>query len=763
MQHKSYWLIYFKRRNKPNMRIPSILLFLFYLAGHASMAQSGDTASCYNLGFEKNTSPGNLPDNWLRWGQHGYILQADSVEKHSGRYSLRLEGRSMGPKDFGCIAIRLPANYSGKEIELRAWMKLKEVSQPIGLMLRIEDKTRTIAFENMEKQGIKGTIGWTQYSIKLEYPKNAHIMYVGAILSGTGVLWTDNFELYIDGKNMCGLKANREKESKAELDHAFDAGSGISTIPADPLNCENLALLGRVWGFLKYYHPAVRKGDYNWDYELFRILPKILAAPNAENCNEVLNNWVLGLGPLKVKSGHKRADKNIRIHPDLHWINDTLLGKKLCSTLREIEEEDRRGPSYYLDAVKGVGNPDFVNENPYTNMKYPDAGFRLLSLYRYWNTIQYFFPYKYLIEEDWNRVLKTYMPVFLQEKDQLDYELAALSLICRVHDSHAVILNPSLAMNTYRGLNYAPVEITFIENKAVVTGFLNGFQPEHTDLQIGDLIETINGRPLGEYLKELLPYTPASNLPTKLRNLAINLLRTSDTIISVSRLRGEMRDKVSLVCYPASKVEPYKRFHSTDTCFRMVSPGIACLYPGTVRNKYLSSLMPEIQKSKGLIIDMRCYPSDFIVYTLGRRLVFRPHTFVKFSVPDIQKPGLFRLGGSISIGSFHLHPYKGKLIILVNEYTQSQAEFTTMAFKQFPRTLVIGSTTAGADGNVSEIVLPGGMRTMISGLGVYYPDGSETQRIGIVPDIELKPTVKGIREHRDELMEKAIETINKNN
>ncbi len=49
---------------------------------------------------------------------------------------------------------------------------------------------------------------------------------------------------------------------------------------------------------------------------------------------------------------------------------------------------------------------------------------------------------------------------------------------------------------------------------------------------------------------------------------------------------------------------------------------------------------------------------------------------------------------------------------------------------------------------------------MISGIGVYYPDGKETQRLGIVPDIELRPTIKGIRENRDELLEKAIEIIN---
>ena len=53
--------------------------------------------------------------------------------------------------------------------------------------------------------------------------------------------------------------------------------------------------------------------------------------------------------------------------------------------------------------------------------------------------------------------------------------------------------------------------------------------------------------------------------------------------------------------------------------------------------------------------------------------------------------------------------------------------------------------TAGADGNVSQINLPGGIQTYFSGLGIFYPDGTPTQRIGIVPDIEVKPTLAGLR------------------
>src|SRR5260370_32784031 len=82
-----------------------------------------------------------------------------------------------------------------------------------------------------------------------------------------------------------------------------------------------------------------------------------------------------------------------------------------------------------------------------------------------------------------------------------------------------------------------------------------------------------------------------------------------------------------------------------------------------------------------------------------------------------------------------------------------------MAFRAAPGAIVIGSTTAGADGNTSTVPLPGGLSSLISGLGVFYPDNRPTQRVGIIPDIALSPTVLGIQAGRDELVDEAIRQI----
>jgi len=102
--------------------------------------------------------------------------------------------------------------------------------------------------------------------------------------------------------------------------------------------------------------------------------------------------------------------------------------------------------------------------------------------------------------------------------------------------------------------------------------------------------------------------------------------------------------------------------------------------------------------------------------------------------------------------------YIGKVIVLVNEETQSSAEYSTMILQVGDNVITIGSQTSGADGDISKINFLG-YRSYISGLGVFYPDGTETQRVGVKIDVVVKPTIKGIQEGRDEILEKALELI----
>jgi hypothetical protein len=187
----------------------------------------------------------------------------------------------------------------------------------------------------------------------------------------------------------------------------------------------------------------------------------------------------------------------------------------------------------------------------------------------------------------------------------------------------------------------------------------------------------------------------------------------------------------------------------------MLAPDVAYLKLSSAELVQSASYVQQAQGAAVLVIDIRNYPKEFVVFSLGSLLVPRRTPFARFTVGDVSNPGAFTFMPPVSLPAAEPR-FGGKVVIVVDESSQSQAEYTAMAFRAAPGAIVVGSTTAGADGNVSEIPLPGGLRGMISGIGVFYPDHRPTQRIGILPDLTVRPTIAGIRAGRDEVLEAAV-------
>lgn len=744
---------------------PIYLSILVIFSIFTAAGQSQEIPADFNFGFEKVTANRALPDNWNQGG-NGYSIKIDSSEKKSGTNSILIEAPPEKTENlFGVAVLVIPGNYEGTEIELSGFLKLKNVSDGFaGLWLRIDGDNGSLQFDNMQSRGLNGSSDWTQYSIKLPIPKEGNKIFLGALLTGKGQLWVDDLRVLVDGKDIAQAKLRPSVEYKAKKDKEFDTGSRITAVQLTDSKIKDLAVTGKVWGFLKYYHPAVAVGDFNWDYELFRILPKILASKDEPERNAILSAWVEKLGAFETAAEEKPVPGTVKLSPDLSWINNKNLGNTLAQQLIRVKGAKRQAKNYYIDLYPNVGNPQFKNEETYRSMNYPDPGFRLLSLFRYWNIIQYYFPNKHLIGEDWNNVLPEFIPRFAGAANELEYKKAALAVIGRIHDTHANIWGRDESLEKFRGVNSPPVGITFVEDKAVVTRYLDQALAEKSGLKIGDIIEKINDKKMSDIVKESLDMTPASNYPTQLRDISRVILKTNESSLKIQYKRGDVTKEIQLDCYPKDKYKtnPNALYDNTVPSFKMIRPDIAYLYPGSLKPGEIDKIIPEIAKTRGLIVDFRTYPSDFIVFSLGGYLVPKPIAFVKFSQASITTPGLFTLTEEIMVGKENSDYYRGKVVILINEITQSSAEYTTMALRTAPRATVIGSTTAGADGNVSQFFLPGGISTMISGIGVYYPDGKETQRVGIIPQIVVKPTIKGITEGRDELLEKALEIINSN-
>jgi len=727
-----------------------ILTLLIIICG---LSCNGQETKKFNLGFENQGSKSDLPEGWIKWGN--YNLETDTLEFHSGKRSGKIvaDGRS-----FGSIAYKIPANYTGKKIRLKGYMKIKNVENGFaGLLMRIDGNGTSLEFDNMQEQNITGTKDWQRYSISLNYPEDADNIYVAGILVGNGEAWFDDFVVEIDEENIQTLKEVEKQLTKGQLDKEFDQGSNVELGELTPAKINNLELLGRVWGFLKYYHPAIAQGNYNWDYELFRFLPDYLKSTGEEERNQFLISWIDSLGKLEPCGSCKTTDKSSPLQPDHGWIKKQ--GKQLQDKLFSIYENRSQGKNFYVETGP-AGNPIFKNENAYSEMPYPDDGFRLLALYKYWNIINYFFPYKHLTDKNWNSVLSQYIPEFVTADSELEYELAALEIIAEVRDTHANLWSGGDKIGEWKGSYYPPVHLRFIEDKLVATDYYNDDLKKENGLEVGDIITHINGQSIEEIIEKKSKYYPASNEQSRLRNMASDFLRSDSSEIKIQYITRDSvkRDKyIKLYALEDLKMPEWYQKSKTES-FKLLENNIGYINLETIKDNDIPEIKKAFKDTRGIIIDIRNYPSTFVPFSLGSFFVDEPTPFVKFTNANINNPGEFKFTPNIKIPSGD-KTYKEDLVVLVNEESQSQAEYTAMAFRAGNNTTVLGSATAGADGNISEILLPGGLGTLISGIGVYYPDGEETQRIGIVPDIKVTPTIQGIINDEDELLEKAIETI----
>lgn len=555
-----------------------------------------------------------------------------------------------------------------------------------------------------------------------------------------------------------------DQNKKATLDKEFAAGSKIEINDLTPFKISNLEILGKIWGFLKYHHPAIAKGDYNWDFELFRITPKILAVNTVGERNEVLYKWINNLGSFKSAEVILPSKDKIKYRPNFDWFKSGKLSPEIISQLNAIMNADRKEGSYYVKLYdEETPVAIFKNEGDYSRFKYPDVGYRLLGIFKFWSIYEYFSPYKNLTDKPWSGILNEYIPKVISAKNELDYKLVIAALVAEIKDSHADISPYDVAFRGFYGTFSPTIEIAFVEEQPVVT-YSKDEASGTSGLKKGDVIESINNVAVAKLMKEKSQYVTASNRLTQLRKLSTILLRTRDTLMEVTYTRDKKTATVRLKCYPFNRVN-YKKPLPADTGFKMINSKVAYIHASRLGAK-LASVMPLAMEAKAIIVDLRTYPKPTsFTWDLAKFLFNEPKDVARYTAGSVETPGLFTYMPDdymkqVRIGVANANPYRGKVIVLVDQETQSLAELSAMALRAGPNTIVVGSQTAGADGSVGmPITFPGGISSAFTQIGVYYPDGRETQRVGIVPDVTVKPSVKGIRDGRDEILEKAIALV----
>jgi len=537
--------------------------------------------------------------------------------------------------------------------------------------------------------------------------------------------------------------------------------TGSVALCQSPTHEQKLYYTCKVWGFVKYHHTRVSNCLAPWDDALIRTLPLIEAAATSGEFNDALDTLIAAAGHMSeatTPSPDTLAPELTR-NRDFSWFDDPPLSENIRSKLRHIRDNFRPHPICWVrdSATGGAGWLAFPGDDPMLDgnitTSYPGKATRLAVLFRYWNIMNYFNPNKHILAVPWDSTLYRALRLIADAATPTEFFHSFRKMAAGLDDAHTEGLT-TYAL-TYS--SYTPRLVLRYSQGAYIV-----VKSGYPEIARGDILLSVDGKTTAEWEDSLRPFISAGN-PAVFRRFMCQYMLWGP---GSSLIRLEYRDSVGRT----STFSTYRYSYADNAWFTGYFPNaeldtvewrkwdcnVGYVNMGKLQPSSVTAMFDALRETSAIIFDVRNYPNgtaNMIADLFSRD----SHCFVKFTQPDARYPGAFSWHYSFVGRSGNPLFYKGKVIILCDQQTQSHAEYSCMILQSLPNAVVVGSSTAGADGNVAAFRISNDIRAGYTALGTYYPDGSQTQKIGIVPDSVVYPTAEGIRRGRDEVLEKALE------
>ncbi len=371
-------------------------------------------------------------------------------------------------------------------------------------------------------------------------------------------------------------------------------------------------------------------------------------------------------------------------------------------------------------------------------------------------TLSLFFPYyDDMKNEINNRYLEVLNDVF--QTKEID-TFVARNFIRRygevLHDGHNFVTfheGPSTG-------GIFPVVFNAIDGKAVVRrSLIQGLNP-------GDTIEKIDDEFMSDWLNRELNRTSADTIGYKY-DLALQEfigIHKNSLLIEALSLNGAK--KIMNI-----KPSPFETIHNLDFnpsqrsdgwLTDLNAPKVFYFNIGAEKNiENFNQNLSLAKESQAVILDMRGYPSLYY-FDILQRIICKPFQTPIYKIPNWLTP----FEKTIVQDQGTLQPeqnpsYCGPVVLLVGTHSASAAEDFSMNLVDAKRVTVIGEQTAGTDGTITGVQLPGSFAFTFTGMEIFHADGSPFRQIGIIPQIIVKEKPEDYATGTDRVLQKAIEVL----
>lgn len=365
-----------------------------------------------------------------------------------------------------------------------------------------------------------------------------------------------------------------------------------------------------------------------------------------------------------------------------------------------------------------------------------DKAVRVADLTVRWNIVRHFYPYYEEDELDWDCHLKNYMQEAVQMKTVNSFEsvLEWYNCICRffnpIKDGHLFVRNNmviSRMQSTYLSEFYAAVETKLVNDTLLIRKRNDVDEPWR-------VCNSINSQPASAHMHNCRMITNAATDAHRDQIAAGKLFCASEYntpfIVESSGLSGDTRLDTLYARLP----EEPSFSQQTKPSVQKYDNGILYIDAASSdvnEKRVLSELAPDV---KGLCFDLRDLPSLQFEDVLAHLIVSDvkvPSTEVPINCFPFQKNITWRTGAeTLTAKSPHIDL---PVTFLCDASTVSWGETILMIVRQYGLGEIIGQTTAGTTGDMTQFNLPLFPFTM-TGMRMRCMDGKPHHAKGIVPD-----------------------------
>ncbi len=738
----------------------SILLAALALA--APLAPASAQSAPANPGFEEGAPTLTA---WEHRPQPTYAFALDSVNPQEGRWAGRLTGQGgeAPPAAFGNLLQRVdPVPYRGRRVRYRAWVRTELTAGRAGLWMRVDRGDGTTGFfDRMDARPITGRTGWTQYEIVGEVAPDARAMYVGFLVIGQGQGWVDAASLEA-GPPMPPPEAARALTER-----------GLA----------NAVAFSRLMGYVRWFHPSDASAATNWDGFAIEGMRAVEGAPDAPRLAAVLDSLFRPIAPtLVVRAGDvpdaqapRPAGDSVRAVWWRHY------GVGLGGTRSPYRSERLRAPADALpDSAPDPRRPLRVDLGGGVRASLPlvlytagdtlpraaaapavdplrapiltgdDRATRLAVVALSWNVLQHFYPYFDASDADWPAELPRALRSAATDGGACAFVTTLRRMVAALDDGHGGVIHACEG-----GLRTAPVTLESVEGRPTVVGVEPGMQ----DLRLGDVVLRVDGAPADSILRAWEALTSAATPGWRTAAAMERLMVGRDSLVrlTVQHVDGDtatvaVSRMTGFALPPEVKPEPVAQLR----------PGIWYVDLDRATTAQFQAALPDLERAAGLVFDLRGYPDGFDPFIFFSHLIREPATSARWTIPVSTRPDRsdMRFDHRPGWPLVPAAPYlAAPRVFITDGRAISFAESMMGIVEAYRMGEIVGATTAGTNGNVNPMILPGGYRVGWTGMRVLKHDGSPHHGVGILPTVPVERTRAGVAAGRDELLERALEVV----